>query len=243
MAGLSAENAVPVEVAGEERVAKKRRGLSENLGIKDEYAGERIKDAADRTCAITAITALVVGFLIWNRLQDTISLLIGILVAGMGLFAAFVIMSVMYSYGDLITMSIEQTRILKKLEARNTAGVVAAFTAAPGKDPVAEKSSDAAADGNDGEDGPKDGVMTADSGEARETPENKAPAAGSAVYVDRTNRIAQFSERLKAGVICPICGRQQFPSADACFFCGCVFLYEQDPPAQGEKDQPVRQPS
>lgn len=215
------------------------------MGIKDEYAGERIKDTADKTGVVISIAALVLGFLIWSRLQDTAGALIGIIIVGVGLFAAFVITSVMYSYGDMITISIEQTRILKRLEARKLSDLIAEKTAVSQYGSAADiqtAKSSAAADVGDG---PEDAVSAADSEEAQETPGNKTTAAGTAVYVDRNNRIAQFSERLEAGVICPICGRQQSPSADACFFCGCVFVYDQDTSAQRDKVQanrPVRQP-
>jgi hypothetical protein len=197
------------ETAKELLKQKKKTAFTDKLGIKDAHAGEKTKEAADKTGAIIAVAALVLGFLLWNRLQDVTGFLIGILIAGAGIFIACIIVSVMYSYGDMITMSIEQTRILKALEAKKIPEPICTNPPEqPTTAPVAKLPAEAAEPG------------------LGKAPDNGPLVPAVAVLVDKANRIAQFTGRSADGIICPICGRSQDAAADTCLTCGCKFLFE-----------------
>ena len=227
MEGSTSENTasattVPSDIPLAETRDKTLMGMTEKLGIRDEHAGERIKDAADRTGAVVGIGAILLGVLIWCRTQDIQSFLIGLLIAVGGLVISYMLVCVLYSYGDMITMSIEQAQILKRLETKKISELISASTA--------ERKVDAGKKTISAE------TTAVSSEEARPIPaaadeEVKKPnaaAPGTAVFVDRVNRIARFANSYETDLTCPICGRKQLSAGDECFYCGCKFICDDE---------------
>lgn len=199
----------------------------------DVHAGQKIKDTADKVGVIGSISALLIGFLIWCRADDLPGFLIGLVLAAAGIFASFVIMSLLYSYGDMVSISIEQSVILKSLEARKTDELNKASTELlrPAEKSVSE--ADTAADIDQTAQAvaarDKDTEASKISNPA-ETKKKDPEEPLEAVFVDRTQRVAHFTEHSASGVVCPICGKLQMSDTDVCFRCSCKFVFEHEQP-------------
>lgn len=214
-----------------EQAEKKVRNFRDKLGIKDENAGEKIKDMADKAGVIGSLGALISGFYLWSRTDSLLDFFIGLMIAALGVFASCVLVSFLYSYGDMITLSVEQTKILKRLEAKKAEE--AAKMAADMKQqtvPVAEPEPPVAPAAQ----GLREGNYDEEFGDAlwdSLNPGFKRPEKPSeAIAVDRVGRSAHFAKRSEFGVVCPICGKQQIPDHinDTCYRCSCQFIFDDD---------------
>jgi hypothetical protein len=239
VAGQKPENAVMTAEPQAEAKTKRLR-YAEKFGIKDEYAGEKIKDVADKAGASCSICALILGFLLWERSGDILGLLTGLLVAGGGIFASYILVSVMYSYGDMVRLTVEQTRLLKRLEARklsellDTAGSAQKLEQQKKELSAAESSGPAVQEQEEADTAPPSDSMKEDGTKKEAVP---SETAGS---VDKLNRIARFAERPYTGIICPVCARRQAPDRDTCFYCGCSFVFD-DEEGDGRAADPLDQ--
>jgi ribosomal protein L12E/L44/L45/RPP1/RPP2 len=219
-------------------------GMPEKLGMKDAYAGYRIKDVGDKAGFIGVIGSLVVGFMIWSRINDFSGFLIGFLVVGLGIFASYVLTSVLHSYGDMLTNSFEQTKILKRLEDQKISDLLKREQEEAKQKQAAEAAEAAAAEQADKEaqeeksaeadEQPKEELNTPEA--KRRALEKKLRLPLRGVVDARMRRVAHFAERSRYGVLCPICGRKQDSARNNCYFCDCKFVYDDEPFQTGNDD-------
>ncbi|SHH84732.1 hypothetical protein SAMN02745823_01169 [Sporobacter termitidis DSM 10068] len=215
------------------------------LGIKDEHTTEKIKNIADVGGFLGAVAAFVFGVVIWYQTNDGFGFAIGLLVAGGGMFASYFILMLLHVYADMITNSIEQTKILKRLEAQGRENALrrsaeeqaqaaaASETAAPvspGDNADIALSEPDASQSPAGEQPGTSGTETAVS-----TTENNPTESGAADVGMR--REAHFPKRTGADIVCPVCGRKQSSDMDFCYFCDCRFIYDEGEPAQPSAEE------
>lgn len=229
----------------EEPEVKKVRVFSDKLGIKDEHAGEKIKYIADDAGFIGAILMLFFGFLIWYKADNLAGFLIGLVVAGAGIYASYILVSMLYSYGDMVTMSIEQMKILKQLEAKKTEEL--ALASALEIKEQWEKEQSAAVSAADDAVGQE--PHTADDVSQQELTDPQGEIAGvktkvvTVAMVDKMNRIAHFDGRPDLEIKCPLCNRKQSSESHMCFYCGCKFIFDDEQPGNNVHDLRDQTPS
>jgi hypothetical protein len=207
---------------------------------RDELAGEKIKDIADRAGYVIGIVALAFGILIWSRIDDLTGFLIGFLIMCVGIFAAYILVIVLYSYGDMVTSTIEQTKLLKKLETSRLSelkqeevllqaagAVLAARTDSPSFGTISESAGETPA-------APEAGVSAPDAGILEE------PSPLHGVIDERTRSLGHFEKRSRHGIVCPLCGRLQDANRDKCYACSCRFVFDDEQPAGGDHDRTER---
>lgn len=193
------------------------KAFTPGFGSKKEQTGEKIKDIADKTGFIIVMFSVIMGFWTWNRIGDTSGVWIGILVMCFGMFSAYVVVKLLYSYGDILNNSIEQTNILKRMEAEKIAEKQRREQE-EARRLQTEKFWDfqAAAETDDG--------MPPD--DAASGGDNSAPLRG--VIDPRTRGVAHFADRSRHGIICPICGRIQDSNRHKCYSCAAGFIFDNE---------------
>jgi hypothetical protein len=211
---------------------------------KERFTGDKIKDIADKAACLGSVSAIVVGFLIWSRSDNLAGFLVGLLIVVVGIFASYALASVLYSYGDMVENSFEQTMILKRLEEQRAAELQSALEAPipavedrPEEDKnklvaeaeaiQAEKTAALSAAQAASDSRPDEELNTDESRRRALAKKLKLPLHG--VIDARMRRVAHFKERARYGIICPVCGRKQDSERDNCFFCDCRFLYDDEP--------------
>lgn len=195
-----------------------------------ENAGQRIKNTADKVGVLGTIGAIVIGLIHCEKL----GFVIGLLSASVLTLTACAFVSLLYSYGEMIRITLEQSKILRKLETEQNDE-----QPPPNNEPVTESQPDSeeTADGQ-AESAAEElesaaGVeLSSEEPAAAEAPdmENKAkPEPPMEAYqYDIVKRIAHFTRRKKSGVVCPVCEKWQTPENDICFHCSCKFLYDDE---------------
>lgn len=227
----------------EDRLKRTTTGFTERLGIKDDYAGDKIKDLADKAGFVGMIGCLILGFIIWSKMSGIAGFLLGFLIAGAGIFASFVLVSILYSYADVVAHTIEQTKILKRLEERKKAEMKSLEQKA--EDEMAMFVNEAEQIANAEATQVKAEANSESAAEEEEIDQEwkksekirklaKIPLHG--VVDARMRRLAHFAERSHYGIICPVCGRKQESERDNCYFCDCRFVYD-DEPFVGSEDE------
>jgi hypothetical protein len=237
---------------------KKVKVITEKFGIKDDFAGERIKDAADKIGVVGAMCAFIFGFLVWNRTNDLKGFLIGLLITAACIFGSYILVSILYSYGDMITIAIEQTRILKRLEGKEVCDSPNVFATqrqeqdkteqAPSADtaisatavPEAQTDFNPASDKVPDQDSAAVQDKTIEQQndlkpELQEVKRKRREPPETAVIYDRINRSSHFIKRPESNIVCPICGREQLSENDECFYCNCKFIFDNEQKANKGK--------
>jgi hypothetical protein len=210
---------------------KNKMSFKGKLGMKDEHAGEKIKDTADGAGVVGSIIALILGLFIWDNVPGLMGFVVGFVLAGAGIAASCVLVSLLYSYGDMINNSIEQTKILKRLEAKKIEGIPQSDDSDKLQQPEqAAEAIDqkAAADLDQAETAFVDNESSVVETNADEIEKIKLDLPSEAYDYDKSKRIARFEERSKWGVICPVCGKLQTADDDTCFRCSCVFIFNDE---------------
>ena len=195
----------------------------------DENAGRRIKDAADKVGVFGTIGAIVIGLVHCDKLGFTI----GFLSASVLTLTTCAFVSLLYSYGDMIKITLEQGKILRNLEAEQNEEQ---------PPPIDEQDAEPQPDSEETAAGQTDSASEEPESTAAEeelsaeepvaakarTMENTAkPELPLEAYeYDKAKRVAHFTRRTKSGVICPVCGKWQMPENDTCFRCSCEFYYD-----------------
>lgn len=210
---------------------KTAKGFTDRLGIKDENAGQNIKDTADKMGVVGSIGALIMGFLVWTRSDDLLGFLIGFVIAVVGIYASFVLVSLLYSYSDMINISVEQSKILKRLEARSEYLTL--------EDPDEQQFPAEEQIANEPAASDMQMPSETDQDDADEEQNDIATNAGikndlerpsEAVSYDKMKRVAHYSERADSGIICPVCLKWQTAENDICFYCRCQFIFDDEQP-------------
>ncbi len=169
------------------------------------------------------IGSLLLGVLMWSQLSGLSGFLIGLVIAGAGVLPPVFFVSLLYNYGDMITVSIEQAKALKRLEAerpKETPGTVKPETAQPelAQANLAVESEQETDSINEIE---EEGIIPVEE-HVVEGEKINQDLPLQAYEVDRVKRIAHFTRRSEEGVICPVCFKWQMPEDDKCFRCSLV---------------------
>jgi hypothetical protein len=210
---------------------KKEMSFKGKFVIKNENTGEKIKDTADRAGVISSISTLILGLYICDNVPGLMGFVVGFVLAGAGIAASSVLVSLLYSYGDMISNSIEQTKILKRLEAKKIESIPQSDVSGKLQQPeqAAETiDQNAATDLDQAETAFFDNESSAVEMNADEINKNKLDLPSEAYDYDKSKRIAHFEERSRWGVICPVCGKLQTADDDTCFRCSCVFIFNDE---------------
>lgn len=204
---------------------KKTRVFSDKLGITGDYAGEKIKDIADNAGFIGAILALFFGFLIWYKADDLMGFLIGLVVSGAGIYASYILASMLYSYADMVRMNMEQMKSLKALEAKKAEELELAIVRQNKEQNTVEAIT---ADGMRQESNNADDVLIWELTEPREKTTEVKTKVVMVGTIDSRTQIAHFDGRHDLELICPFCNRTQLAEGDGCVYCGCKFIYDDE---------------
>lgn len=230
MNGLALAN-----IQKEEPKNEKTSVFANRLTLTDEHAGEKIKDIADNVGFISAILALFIGFFIWYKGDDFMGFFIGLVVSGAGIYAAHIGVSMLHTYADMVTMNIEQMKILKELEATQVEELAQAKER--------EKKEQRERERREKEQRAADELTAAGMWQAssyandallRELAEPQEKAAGVRTKVvmvgmlDKRVQIAHFDGRHDLELICPLCNRTQLADGDGCIYCGCKFIFDDE---------------
>ena len=167
---------------------------------KDDYSGDRIKDLADKGGLIASVGSLIIGVVLWTRSTDIGGLVTGLVVTAVGITISIIMTRVVRSYGDMLNMTVEQTKIIKKLEERKAAEL--AFWGAP-------KQKDGA-DAQEHDEAPQE--LSKEGGGSREGDEEPVPevpppntdgkndtAAKPGIVVDRVNKTVRYPQPRRHG--------------------------------------------
>lgn len=203
--------------------------------VGDEKAGQRIKDLADKVGVFGSSGAIILGLFVW----DNLGFLTGFLFTVIVILAACAISSLLFSYGEAVSIAYEQSVILTKLEAERTVEPPVANTPEIDRQPEERQPEDSEAEAAVPEAAgvvqePPDISLdsSGDEPEAAEAPvkekEVKPKLPSEAYEYDKVKRIAYYAERSRFGVVCPVCGKWQTPENDTCFRCSCKFCYDDD---------------
>lgn len=201
-----------------------------DIADKDEYAGEKIKNTADKAGVIGAIVALILGFYIWYNVPEPMGFIVGFVLASAGIAASCVLVSLLYSYGDIISKPVEQTKIIE-LEPEKTTEIPQPDDSGAQQQPAPEA---AAIDQNaptvpgQAETVFVDTESSTAEAAAVEIKKKKSDVPSQAYEYDQSKRIAHFKERSRYGVICPVCRKLQTQDNDICFRCSCEFIFSDE---------------
>jgi hypothetical protein len=217
-------NPTAAEIAG---TAEKKNAKSfESAG--DEYAGEKIKDTADKVGMIGSVGALILGLYVWNNGKESLGFVFGLLIAGAGVLVSCLLVSLLYSYGDMLNETAEQTKILRRLAAKECVEevpVTGAVRAQTNEAETGEVEPAGAADEALAEPDTIREEQIAAEADGAEPARGNPDVPLVAFEFDRVRRIARFKSRSKAGVICPVCYKWQKPDGDICYRCSCSFVF------------------
>ncbi|NLT15431.1 MAG: hypothetical protein GXY05_13940 [Clostridiales bacterium] len=196
----------------------------------NENMGQRIKDTADKVGVFGTIGAIIVGLIHCDKL----GFVTGLLSASALTLATCAFVSLLYSYGDMIRITLEQGKILRKLEAEQN-DAQPPPTSEPDMEPQPDSHETAAGQAESSE---QPEPTAADIGLSGEEPPDEAEPVTEketapelpmeAHAYDKTQRIAHFARRTISGVICPVCGKLQTPDNDSCFRCSCRFYFDDE---------------
>lgn len=197
----------------------------------DENAGQRIKDTADKVGVFGTIGAIAIGLIHCDKLGFAI----GFLSASILTLTICAFVSLLYSYGEMIKITLEQCKTLRKLETaqkeeqqppadEQDMGSLtdSEETAAGQAESAAEQLESTAAE----EELSAEEPVVAEVRDIENKAEPELPL--EAYEYDTAKRVAHFTMRTKSGVICPVCGKWQLPENDTCFRCSCEFLYDDE---------------
>lgn len=234
------QNAALTGCLDETQTTGKPKRFTEKLGIVDEWSGSKIKDISDKAGLVIDVMSIVFGIVIWSRDDGMTGFLLGILFMLVGIFASYVLVSVLYSYGDMVTNSLEQTKMLKRMEAQKTEELRKQNQA----DMLKQQTLDTAVNEqretlsfsqtvpafnnvNSEKAHTNSMIMT----DADTSKGDNSPVRGVLDY--KTRGLAHFPERTRHGIICPICSRLQDSSRNKCYSCECRFIYDNEPVRSG----------
>ena len=223
----SDDTALPETTAASPSIPEAQSGGREPL------TGAKIRNIADWTGLFIDFVFIVVGVLVWSRYDSLTGFFIGFLIMCGGVFVSYVMVSIMYGYGDIVSNSIEQTRILQRLEAQKLSELPEPEEAEPPQ-PAAEKPAPQpirpvtpAEPAEDEGDWEQVEITAPGSKSFKAPPTQGAPLRG--VFDAKMRRVAHFAERSRHGIICPICERIQDSFRNDCYFCDCKFVYDDEP--------------
>lgn len=219
----------------------------EKLSFKDEHAGEKVKNLADMAGFLGSVAALIFGFIIWFRANDIIGFLVGLMIAGGGIFVSYLSLLLLYSFGDMITNSIEQTKILKRLEEKKLTEQLQQSIKPVDEEELKQqeitaiiinqqKAAQTQQVPNFDEDFEDEEEIEVIESKADKRPKKNEKNPLTGVIDSRMRRVAHFAERSIYGIICPVCGRKQSSDQNNCYFCDCRFIYDKEQPDKHDKD-------
>jgi hypothetical protein len=214
------------------------KSYKEQLAMKDENAGNRIKDLSDKVGGIIAFASVAIGFIILANKNGVKNLFVAILIICVGLFATYVVTRVLSSYGDEVNAISRQLKYEKKLAEQKAAEQRRL------EQESSEAGQSAAASAAEKPVVPAAEAETESRSPAADNPDNQAEAAGGSKEkaapllgkLDlKIRRLSHFAERSPNGIICPICGALQDSSRDNCVSCVSEFVFDNE---QEEDDIP-----
>ena len=170
----------------------------------DNRTGDKIQNIADVVFVCTIVLTAILGICYMAILRGITGFLVLLLVAGIGVFAAFVYKYLMQGFGEIVAHQAEQTRLLQRLTeymrqnavspgAVRPESVAAPFASSPPVQPLVQ--------------------------------------SGSVPGAEQTPT-ARFATRRLGDIACPVCHKRQMSNRDSCYACGCRFIYEDEQPSR-----------
>lgn len=198
--------------------------------------GQKIKNTADNVGIIGSFGALVLGVVFWGRADDLLGFLVGLGVVGVGIAGSFILMCLLYKYGDMVNSAIKQAEELLRLEMQKNEEMLRTAAAEVQQQQAEEAEpmiQEVTVDISPTEQGSVEQNATEDEFSADERGQAEVRKRSSelplqADAIDRIKRVAHFYERSDSGVICPVCTKWQTAKNNACFHCNCKFVFDDE---------------